>query len=230
MAENENEQSNQEQTEEAAREPKAGKAKSGVKSKVIVLVVCLVVVAVVAAALFMGISSGAAASSSSASSSSTQGSSSSAATSSGGDSDTGYLGLRVKTEGYDADAAAPAIAHVTGTSDAGTAVDSYASLLSGGTTKIELPAGTYNVELLDAINADGSLYEVPEGFTAKVNAAGIAAASINLTYKPAKEVTADEMQAALDATTTAVAASNGSLDAEIATLASDNAAQNPNMN
>lgn len=57
----------------------------------------------------------------------------------------------------------PFIAHITGKTDAGEAVDFYHAVWADGSTDtVELDAGTYEVAWTSAINADGSIYRTPE--------------------------------------------------------------------
>ena len=68
----------------------------------------------------------------------------------------GTLGMRISAEGYDAETASPAIAHISGTSDAGEAVDFCTALTLNASTRVQIDPGTYEVEIIAPINADGS--------------------------------------------------------------------------
>lgn len=76
------------------------------------------------------------------------------------DAGTVQFGIDAPNWGEDS---SPFIAHITGESDAGEAVDFYHAVWADGSTDtVELDAGTYQVAWTSAINADGSIYRTPE--------------------------------------------------------------------
>ena len=88
----------------------------------------------------------------------------------------------------------PFIAHITGQTDAGEAVDFYHAVWADGSTDtVELDAGTYEVAWTSAINADGSIYRTPEEPTQVVvdDAAGGEDASAD---DPADNSTANDQE------------------------------------
>ena len=99
----------------------------------------------------------------------------------------GTLGMRISAEGYDAETASPAIAHISGTSDAGEAVDFCTALTLNASTRVQIDPGAYEVEIIAPINADGSMFEAPEPFKAVVKASGIAEVAKKMAFVPARE-------------------------------------------
>lgn len=85
----------------------------------------------------------------------------------GEDAESETMGAGTVQFGIDApnwsEESSPFIAHITGQSDAGEAVDFYHAVWADGSTDtVELDAGTYQVAWTSAINTDGSIYRTPE--------------------------------------------------------------------
>ncbi|WP_329739248.1 hypothetical protein [Enorma massiliensis] len=74
---------------------------------------------------------------------------------------TGVVRFGIDAQGW-TDGSSPFIAHITGETIEGEAVDFYHAVWPDGSTDtVELAAGAYEVTWTSAINADGSIYRVP---------------------------------------------------------------------
>ena len=131
------------------------------------------------------------------------------------------------------DDSSPMIVHVSGTDGDGSAVDAYHAFTASGDRSMALKDGDYTVEWVSAINADGSIYKVPEVAGLKV---GSETAKVECSFEliPADQVTADDLNAVIDAATTAVERGDATLSGEAGKTAIDkviaNASANPNAN
>ena len=131
------------------------------------------------------------------------------------------------------DESSPMIVHVHGTDAAGNAVETYHAFTAGGDKTLSIAEGDYAYDWVSAINADGSIYKVPEAAELKV---GSEAAKAEGTFEqiPADQVTADDLNAVIDAATTAVERGDATLSGEAGKTAIDkviaNASANPNAN
>ena len=135
----------------------------------------------------------------------------------------GTLGMRISAEGYDAETASPAIAHISGTSDAGEAVDFCTALTLNASTRVQIDPGAYEVEIIAPINADGSMFEAPEPFKAVVKASGIAEVAKKLTFVPAADA-ADAASSAASKVAQAMDMNDGTIAENAAEVAAKNAA------
>lgn len=83
------------------------------------------------------------------------------------------VALDVTADGY-TDESSPLVLTVSGTSESGDKVDFAHAVtpaeVSGGTASVDLDPGTYTVGWVSPINADGSVYRVPEKSELKVDA------------------------------------------------------------
>ena len=90
------------------------------------------------------------------------------------------VALDVTADGY-TDESSPLVLTVSGTSDSGDKVDFAHAVtpaeVSGGTASVDLDPGTYTVGWVSPINADGSVYRVPEKSELKVDAPAAGTAS-----------------------------------------------------
>ena len=131
------------------------------------------------------------------------------------------------------DDSSPMIVHVHGTYAAGNAYETYHAFTAGGDKTMTIAEGDYAYDWVSAINADGSIYKVPEAAELKV---GTDAAKAEGTFEqiPADQVTADDLNAVIDAATTAVERGDATLSGEAGKTAIDkviaNASANPNAN
>ena len=131
------------------------------------------------------------------------------------------------------DDSSPMIVHVHGTDAAGNAYETYHAFTAGGDKTMSIAEGDYAYDWVSAINADGSIYKVPEVAELKV---GTDAAKAEGTFEqiPADQVTADDLNAVIDAATTAVERGDSTLSGEAGKTAIDkviaNASANPNAN
>lgn len=135
----------------------------------------------------------------------------------------GTLGMRISAEGYDAETASPAIAHVSGTSDAGEAVDFCTALTLNASTRVQIDPGAYEVEIIAPINADGSMFEAPEPFKAVVKASGIAEVAKKMAFVPAREANGAASDAA-SKVAQAMEVNDGTITENAAEVAAKNAA------
>ena len=131
------------------------------------------------------------------------------------------------------DESSPMIVHVHGTDAAGNAVETYHAFTAGGDKTLSIAEGDYAYDWVSAINADGSIYKVPEVAGLKV---GSETAKVECSFEliPADQVTADDLNAVIDAATTAVERGDATLSGEAGKTAIDkviaNASANPNAN
>ena len=131
------------------------------------------------------------------------------------------------------DESSPMIVHVHGTDAAGNAVETYHAFTAGGDKTLAIAEGDYAYDWVSAINADGSIYKVPEVAELKV---GSETAKVECSFEqiPADQVTADDLNAVIDAATTAVERGDATLSGEAGKTAIDkviaNASANPNAN
>ena len=131
------------------------------------------------------------------------------------------------------DDSSPMIVHVSGTDGDGGSVDAYHAFTASGDRSMAIKDGEYTVEWVSAINADGSIYKVPEVAGLKV---GSETAKVECSFEliPADQVTADDLNAVIDAATTAVERGDSTLSGDAGKAAVDkviaNASANPNAN
>ena len=131
------------------------------------------------------------------------------------------------------DDSSPMIVHVSGTDGDGSAVDAYHAFTASGDRSMALKDGDYTVEWVSAINADGSIYKVPEAASLKVEDASPKAEG-SFEQIPADQVTADDLTAILDKVADAVAKGDETLTGEAASTVvnkyTDNAFKSPAAN
>ena len=131
------------------------------------------------------------------------------------------------------DESSPMIVHVHGTDAAGNAYETYHAFTAGGDKTMSIAEGDYAYDWVSAINADGSIYKVPEAAELKV---GTDAAKAEGTFEqiPADQVTADDLTAILDKVADAVAKGDETLSGESASTVvnkyTDNASKSPAAN
>lgn len=112
----------------------------------------------------------------------------------------------------------PVVVHMEGTG-AAEGKETYHALVPPGTgdgdaapDTVRVPTGTYRVDLISPIDADGSIYEV--GAPQDVDASGTgASADVSVTLKriPADQVTEEQLQALIERLEEAVAKGDGTL-------------------
>ncbi len=138
----------------------------------------------------------------------------------------------ISAEGWD-DNSSPMILHIFGTDSAGNAVDTYHAFTANRDRSMEVAEGSYTLSWVSAINADGSIYKVPEAAALEVGA-DTAKAEASFEQVPADQVTADDINAILDKVTEAVEKGDATLTGDAGKLAVDkaiaNAAASPNAN
>ncbi len=131
------------------------------------------------------------------------------------------------------DESSPMIAHISGTDGDGAAVDTYHAFTASGDRSMALKGGDYTVEWVSAINADGSIYKVPEAASVKVEGSS-SKAEAAFEQVPADQVTADDLNAIIDAATTAVEKGDSTLSGDAGKAAVEkviaNASASPNAN
>ena len=149
--------------------------------------------------------------------------------------------LTIDAEGW-VDGSSPFLMHVTGETSAGEAVDFWHAVWSNGTgMTVNLPTGTYRIDWISAINADGSIYRTPEtpvevviDDATEAEDSDTAAADIEESFEqvPADQVTQDDLDAILDDIEGAVGSGDDTLTGEagqaVVDTAAGNAANNPN--
>lgn len=149
-----------------------------------------------------------------------------------GESAKHYVEVSIAAEGWD-DNSSPMILHVVGTDADGNPVDFYHAFTAGGDMRLEIADGSYTLSWVSAINADGSIYKVPEAAELKVEG-GAAKAESSFEQIPADQVTADDLNAVLDKVTEAVEKGDSTLAGDAGKAAVDKAVANasacPNAN
>ncbi len=149
-----------------------------------------------------------------------------------GESAKHYVEVSIAAEGWD-DNSSPMILHVVGTDADGNPVDFYHAFTAGGDMRLEIADGSYTLSWVSAINADGSIYKVPEAAELKVEG-GAAKAESSFEQIPADQVTADDLNAVLDKVTEAVEKGDSTLAGDAGKAAVDkavaNASASPNAN
>lgn len=94
---------------------------------------------------------------------------------------------------------------------------------------VELDEGPYTLELISPINADGSIYAVPEDATVDAKEITDDAEAIALTLIPADQVSPEQIDGVIAGITLAVLAEDGLGDEALIERAVTNAAANPNV-
>lgn len=145
--------------------------------------------------------------------------------------------VEVKAESWEADQSTPAIVVLTPKADDASADKSEEptpivnAIPANETATIEVDAGTYALDLVSPINADGSIYKVPEGTTVEVNEGELDESQpIELELIPAEQATSEQVTAIVSALTVALTDQAGVPDAAaILDKAKENAKRNPNV-
>lgn len=105
----------------------------------------------------------------------------------------------------------------------------YHELAANEDAVIEVEEGTYNLELISPINADGSIYAVPEDTEVTAGEITDDADAIELVLIPAEEATSEQLEGIVAGITLAVQAESGLGDESLIERAVANAAANPNV-
>lgn len=145
--------------------------------------------------------------------------------------------VEVQAESWEADQSTPVIVVLTPEADDASADESEEptpivnAIPANETATIEVDAGTYALDLVSPINADGSIYKVPEGTTVEVNEGELdESEAIELELIPAEEATSEQVTAIVSALTVALTDQAGVPDAAaILDKAKENAKRNPNV-
>ena len=145
--------------------------------------------------------------------------------------------VEVQAESWEADQSTPAIVVLTPEADDASADESEEptpivnAIPANETATIEVDAGTYALDLVSPINADGSIYKVPEGTTVEVNEGELDESQpIELELIPAEQATSEQVTAIVSALTVALTDQAGVPDAAaILDKAKENAKRNPNV-
>ena len=145
--------------------------------------------------------------------------------------------VEVKAESWEADQSTPAIVVLTPKADDASADKSEEptpivnAIPANETATIEVDAGTYALDLVSPINADGSIYKVPEGTTVEVTEGELdESEAIKLELIPAEQATSEQVTAIVSALTVALSDQAGVPDAAaILDKAKENAKCNPNV-
>lgn len=145
--------------------------------------------------------------------------------------------VEVKAESWEADQSTPAIVVLTPKADDASADKSEEptpivnAIPANETATIEVDAGTYALDLVSPINADGSIYKVPEGTTVEVTEGELdESEAIKLELIPAEQATSEQVTAIVSALTVALTDQAGVPDAAaILDKAKENAKRNPNV-
>lgn len=131
-----------------------------------------------------------------------------------------------------------AIAHIAGKTYEGDDVDFYHAFQPAEEAHaVTLASGDYEVEWVTPINSDGSLYKVPEKQELKVPTVDQPAAEpdpvksdASMEKVPADQVSADDLNKALDQIGEAVAKGDDTLTGDAGTAVADKAAENASKN
>ena len=152
--------------------------------------------------------------------------------------ETASVAIKVTADGMTADTSA-VITHWTGTSGDAEGTEFYhataAEAAPRGTDAVEVAAGSWSVEVLPSVNADGSINEgTSEAAAVDADAGtdGGGAVDLAVATTPAGQVTQDRLNEVLDAVNAAVAKGDATLTgdagAAVVEKAAGNAAKNPN--
>ncbi len=145
--------------------------------------------------------------------------------------------VEVQAESWDAEQSTPAIVVLTPKADDASADESEEptpivnAIPANETATIEVDAGTYALDLVSPINADGSIYKVPEGTEVEVVEGELdGSEAIELELIPAEQATSEQVTAIVSALTVALTDQAGVPDAAaILDKAKANAKCNPNV-
>lgn len=130
-------------------------------------------------------------------------------------------------EGYEPEEGAmPVIVHVSGKSEDGAEVDYYHAFQKAE-GELELEAGSYELEYVPVLKADGSLVSAADRPAVKVEGGAEAAkATVTAEAKPADQVSAEEVEKALDKVNEAVAKGDETLKGDAGKKVVETAAAN----
>lgn len=139
------------------------------------------------------------------------------------------VAFSVEADGW-TEGSSPFLAHITGETSDGDAVDFWHAVWPDGTgSVVELPAGTYRISWTSAINADGSIYRVPGELTV---GAGDTEIGGSFEQVPAEDVTQDDLDQILGEIGEAVGNGDETLSGDagqgVIDSATENAGNNPN--
>lgn len=130
----------------------------------------------------------------------------------------------VGLEGYQpSEGATPVIVHVKGVDESNSDVDFYHAI-EGDSEQLPVREGSYTFRYVPVINPDGGL--VTAGDVEAIVEAGSSPCKSDASSKPADQVTADEMQDALDQVAEAVKKGDGTLKGDAGKDIVEKAAQN----
>ena len=130
-------------------------------------------------------------------------------------------------EGYEPEeGATPVIVHVSGKSGDGAEVDYYHAFQKAE-GELELEAGSYEIEYVPVLKADGSLVSAADRPAVKVEGGAEAAkATVTAEARPADQVSAEEVEKALDKVNEAVAKGDETLKGDAGKKVVETAAAN----
>lgn len=142
------------------------------------------------------------------------------------------VGLAIDAEGW-IEGSSPFLAHITGETGDGDAVDFWHAVWPDGTgSVVELPAGTYRISWTSAINADGSIYREPGEPGELTVGAGDTEIGGSFEQIPAEDVTQDDLDQILGEIGEAVGNGDETLSGDagqgVIDSATENAGNNPN--
>lgn len=142
------------------------------------------------------------------------------------------VAFSVEADGW-TEGSSPFLAHITGETGDGDAVDFWHAVWPDGTgSVVELPAGTYRISWTSAINADGSIYRVPGEPGELTVGAGDTEIGGSFEQVPAGDVTQDDLDQILGEIGEAVGNGDETLSGDagqgVIDSATENAGNNPN--
>ena len=152
------------------------------------------------------------------------------------DVETAEATIRVTAEGLTSDSSA-VITHWTGDGEGTRGTEFYhattAEAAPQGTDRVEVAVGSWKVEVLPSVNADGSINEgTAEAVEVEVRADETSTVDRGVTTTPADQVTQDRLNEVLDEVNAAVSKGDktltGDAGTEVVNKATDNASKNPN--
>lgn len=150
------------------------------------------------------------------------------------DEETYVISIGASADGWDAETSTPVIVHVVGEEQG---VDLYHAYDANVGCTIEVPeGGEYQLSFISPVNADGSIYRVPEAQTVSaVTSDDDTASELPFTFElvAAEDVTEDELNAIIEQVTAAVENGDETLSGDTGTgildAVKENCAANPNM-
>lgn len=92
-------------------------------------------------------------------------------------------------EGWDQTTSTPLILHIAGATSDGRAVDAYRPMPAQGEARLDMSYGSYQITAISPVDADGSIYSVPETVSLTVEAADDSTATVQM---PLARIQADQ--------------------------------------